>query len=354
MTNKQIPVPKQTFKVTIGMPVYNVADYIHASLTSALNQDIDDIEILVIDDCGTDSSIEIVQQLQATHSKGRCIRIIRHDGNKGVAEARNTIIREAQGKYIFFLDSDDLITPIAISTLYKSAETEGSELTYGSTIVREMDGKEYPYFVLPHLSLSGKYALANYIYGNLRQNIPYHVWNILFLTSFVRSHGFLFPPFRTGEDVLFNELVQPKVTKAMLLPDITYQYVKRPNSLMKFQTRDTISVQEALNSIKYSVILKDLCKQHCHEPYYDGKCAKTMKGIFYRVCGILKHRHQLTGEVSNRELRDIMRHPATLCDILGFKKQKGANLSFWAIGILPPSLSIWIVKIIGKKKGLIS
>ena len=354
MTNYQTLVTNPTKKVSIGMPVFNVADYVHASLTSALNQDMDDIEILVIDDCGTDSSMDIVREIQATHPKGGCIRIIKHENNKGVAEARNTFLRMAQGKYLFFLDSDDLITPTAISTLYLAAEAEGAELTYGSTNVKEMDGSEFPYFVLPKLTLSGKNALVNYIYRNLQQNIPYYVWNILYLSTFVHNNGFSFPPFRAGEDILFNEMVQPKVCKAVLLPNITYIYQKRPNSLMRFQSRETINVQEAFNSLKYSEMQKEICKSHCDKPYYPGKCAKTMKEVFYRVCGILKHRHQLTGEVSDRKLRDIMRHPSILSEILCFKQQRSVNLLFWIIGVLPPSLSIWIIKIIGKKKGLIS
>ena len=343
-----------TKKVTIGVPVFNVADYIYASLTSALNQDMDDIEILIIDDCGTDSSMEIVHQLQNSHSKGKYIRIIRHEQNKGIAEARNTILHEAQGKYLFFLDSDDLIMPSTISILYQAAEREKAELTYGSTTVREMDGKEHPFFIFPQLTISGEHALVNYIYKDIRQNIPNYVWNILFLTKFLRNHRFSFPPFRVSEDAMFNELIQSKVTKAVLLPNITYVYVKRPNSLMNFQSRDTISIQEALTTLNYSEMQKKMCQQYCHEPYYGGKCAKTMKNILYRVCGILKHRNQLTGSISDRELRNIMQHPASLSEILNFKQQKCANLLFWLLGKLPPKLSIWIIRIIGKQKGYIS
>jgi len=353
MTNYQTLTFEPTKKVTIVMPVYNVADYIYASLTSALDQDMDDMEIVVVDDCGTDSSMEIVRQLQATHPKGQCLRIIRHDVNKGLGEARNTAMREAQGKYIFLLDSDDFITPNAISTLYKAAEAECSELTYGSTVVKEMDGREHPFFVLPRLTLSGKNALVNYIYSTLRQNVPFYVWNILYLTSFLRSNGFLFPPIRKSEDIMFNELIQPKVTKAVLLPDITYCYVMRPNSLMSFQARETIGVEEALNALKYSESLKNMCKQHRAESYYDGKCAKTMKGVFYRICGILKHRQQLTGKVSDRQLRDVMCHPASLSEILRFKQHKGANLLFWFLGKLPSKLFIVAIKTIGRKKGLL-
>ena len=342
-------------KVTIGMPVYNVVDYIRESLVSALEQDIDDVEILIIDDCGTDSSMDIVRSLAASHPNGSRIRIVKHEKNKGVAEARNTILNEARGKYIFFLDSDDIITHTALSTLYKKAEEEGAELTYGSAMVREQDeGKEFIYFSLPQLTLSGQDALVNYIYGNLRQNIPYCVWNILYLSSFIKENDIRFPSFRTGEDIMFNELIQPKVRKAVLSSEITYTYRKRANSLMRFQAREQIDIEEVRSSLKYSELQKRLCLQLRDKPYFAGKCAKTMKAVFYRVCGVLKHRHQLTEDVTDQELHSVLRHPVTFNEILRFKHYKGTNIAFWILGALPPSASIRIVKFIGSKKGLIS
>ena len=342
-----------SISVTIGMPVYNVERYIKASLLSALEQDFGNIEILIVDDCGTDSSMKIIQLLKDSHPKGDSIRIVHHESNKGVGAARNTILHEARGKYILFLDSDDILAPTAISTLYKAAEEEKAEVTYGSAKVRETDGKVYNYFTLPRRVLSGKDALVNYIYGDISQNIPYYVWNILFLNSFIRDNNLVFPSFKAGEDVLFNELLQPKVTKAVLLPDVTYLYLKRPNSLMRFQYREIIGIEEARNSIRYSEMQKEICQELRNRPYYAGKCAKTMKEVFYRVCGILKHRHQLTGKIDNRDLRDMMRHPAPLKDILSFKQQKMINILFWSLGKLPPGISISIIKIIGKKKGYI-
>ena len=105
--------------VTIGFPVYNVEQFVEKSLLSALNQDFSyDYEIIVVDDCGKDHSMRIVNNIKECHPKGHIINIIRQTQNKGVAEARNAVIRQAAGKYIFFLDSDDYISKGCLTTLY--------------------------------------------------------------------------------------------------------------------------------------------------------------------------------------------------------------------------------------------
>ena len=120
------------YEVTIGIPVYNVEKYIRQTLESALAQTFPSIEFLICDDCGTDSSITIVEEYQLRHPRGKDIRILKQNKNKGVGCARNLIINEAQGKYLYFLDSDDLIVYDAIEVLYENARKYNSDIVYGS------------------------------------------------------------------------------------------------------------------------------------------------------------------------------------------------------------------------------
>ena len=89
------------YEVTIGIPVYNAEKYIRLAMDSALAQTFNDIEFLVIDDCGTDSSVDIVREYQQTHPRGKDIRIVRQPQNGGLGRARNRIIDEAQGIYLY-------------------------------------------------------------------------------------------------------------------------------------------------------------------------------------------------------------------------------------------------------------
>lgn len=66
----------KNYAVTIGIPVYNVEKYIRLTMDSALAQTFESIEFLIVDDCGTDSSISIVKELQETHPRGKDIHIL--------------------------------------------------------------------------------------------------------------------------------------------------------------------------------------------------------------------------------------------------------------------------------------
>ena len=121
--------------ITLSMPIYNVEQYIERALLSALNQTYQNLEILIVDDLGHDNSMNIVYQLKHTHPRGNCIRIITHKKNLGLGGTRNTAIESAQGKYLYFMDSDDAIVPDCIETLYNiiSQEKENELTVLGTT-----------------------------------------------------------------------------------------------------------------------------------------------------------------------------------------------------------------------------
>ncbi|BCL34078.1 glycosyltransferase family 2 protein [Nostoc sp. MS1] len=92
-------------KLSVIIPVYNSENYIAQTLKSVLSQTYHDFEIIIVDDGSTDKSIDICQQFHDAR-----IKII-HQQNRGLAGARNTGIRHAQGEYLAFIDSDDLWLP---------------------------------------------------------------------------------------------------------------------------------------------------------------------------------------------------------------------------------------------------
>ena len=94
--------------VSIVMPAYNAASTIKDSVSSVLNQSYGNFELLIVDDCSSDSTQKILRELSDQDER---IKVMRLDFNKGVAEARNLAIRYAKGKYIAFLDSDDVWLP---------------------------------------------------------------------------------------------------------------------------------------------------------------------------------------------------------------------------------------------------
>ena len=79
-------------KVTIGIPVFRVENYIKRTMESVLSQSYPDIEFLVIDDGSDDKSLEILYDIQQIHPRGKDMRILSHEHNQGVSVTRNQII----------------------------------------------------------------------------------------------------------------------------------------------------------------------------------------------------------------------------------------------------------------------
>ena len=103
--------------LSVLVPVYNVKPYLHECLASVVEQAGDDagIQILVLDDRSTDGSWPLLQEL-AQRWPGR-LQLLQHARNSGLSAARNTLIDAAQGRYLWFLDSDDKLLPDAVARL---------------------------------------------------------------------------------------------------------------------------------------------------------------------------------------------------------------------------------------------
>lgn len=103
--------------VSIIIPVYNVEPYIIRCLQSVAVQTYNYIECIIVDDCGIDHSMSLAQDFINQYQGPISFSIIRHNQNRGLAAARNSGIKHATGKFLFFLDSDDTIVPNCINLL---------------------------------------------------------------------------------------------------------------------------------------------------------------------------------------------------------------------------------------------
>ena len=114
-------------RLSFIVPFYNVEQYIEECIRSLYNQDIpqEEYEVICVDDCSPDGSRAIVERLQGEYST---LKLICHTENKRQGGARNTGIREAKGKYVWFVDSDDYIKPNCLKNLLELAESENLDL----------------------------------------------------------------------------------------------------------------------------------------------------------------------------------------------------------------------------------
>ena len=335
--------------VTIGIPVYNVELYIERCLLSVLNQTYQNLEILVIDDLGADNSMQIVEDLRQSHPKGGLLRIIHHSQNSGIGEARNTIISQAIGKYLFFIDSDDYIELNTIDILIKEAEAHHTDCVFSSC--RRVDYKtneELPTFTYSsRLEFFGKDVFANYVCQDLRWHVGINVWNILFKLDFLRKGNFCFAA-RKDEDAVFLADFYSEIERAIILPNVTYNYVSRPGSIMGNMVRNHIPTKEIRERFKADTIMTDHCARLRGRSFYAVHCARVMKHKFRAVCVAIRHRHHFTEPLPNYEIRNELKHPATFNEIVKFDRYLYFHLFFYTLSKLPSFIIVKISYVIGK------
>lgn len=117
------------YKVSIVFPVYNVEKFVEVSLKSALSQDYDSIEYVIVNDCATDGSMDIIAEVLSHSPRKQDVFIISHNKNQGLSAARNTGLDNSKGDYVFFMDSDDEISEDCISKHVAALERENADFT---------------------------------------------------------------------------------------------------------------------------------------------------------------------------------------------------------------------------------
>lgn len=341
--------------ISIGMPVYNVEKYIKRSILSVLNQSIEcNLEILVIDDCGTDHSMDIIKECQISHQRGKDIRIIKQPHNMGCWAARNRILEEAKGEYIFLLDSDDYLSEDCIEKLYAEAVNNHAEAVYGS--VKSVNDKGEPidigqnYLNQPYKVFHDIDGLARFANHRLHPTFRDYIWNTLIRRDFIEKNNLKFKQAMFCDDMIFSADMTPLVKDAVLIPDITYYYVIRDNSLSSYQFRETIKLEEIKESFRVYSYLKDKCTELKNKDYFEARCTKGMILMFYAVCGALKNRKKIKPKLTSSIIKAAIMHPLKLNEIIKFKRYRYINLGFYSLGILPAFITVLILKHAGKKK----
>lgn len=341
---------KEYYAVTIGIPVYRSFDFIQDTMNSALDQTFPDIEFLIVDDCGNDGTMDIIKCFQMNHPRGKDIRIIANETNCGVSYCRNCIIDEAKGNYLYFMDSDDTIEPVTIQLLYNAVTNNSAQVVYGSydIIDRINDSPKQIYRKNP-LVLSGENKLAMYAFKNIH---IFHVsvCNHLIDLSFLRQTRVRFMDVSYWEDMAYTTELVTKVTKSVILSDITYHYNRRQGSLSHYQTRGKLEKREILKNVSVLQYLKEKCGVVVGKPYLPYLCYNLEINSFYAVCQIMRNSRWITPKVSLIEMRSMIQHPLSMIAILKFKHKVFPNIVFWVIGNLPIPLFLSSIWLLGKMK----
>lgn len=212
-------------KITVVIPVYNVAPYITRSLESIANQTYKNIEVIFVDDCGVDNSAEIIYEYMSD-TLIDC-KLLRHSCNRGLSAARNTGLEAATGDYVYFLDSDDDITPDCIESLVAPLNLWQYDVVVGDYNV--IGGGCYSPLVLPEGPL---YSNDDIIKAYAEGKWYVMAWNKLCRREFLLRNKLFFKEGLIHEDVLWTFMVACKANSLYVVRQPVYNYYVRSASIM--------------------------------------------------------------------------------------------------------------------------
>lgn len=229
-------------QISVIVPVYNVEKYLAECLDSVLMQDFDDYEILCVEDKSQDRSREILQEYACRNER---IRMILHDQNAGLSAARNSGLAVAQGKYILFVDSDDILAEGALRKLYTYAEEKTAEIVYFNYKRIYEEGFSGSPCRVDYKNYSGLYMGKEFMRDLLKYGtFEWAVWAQFYRRDFLEQQHLRFYNGILHEDMLFTFLCAVNANHVAALNDVLYMYRCRKGSIM--QTKSNRRIESLL------------------------------------------------------------------------------------------------------------
>ena len=204
-------------KVSIIVPVYNVANYLEKCLNSLVKQTLKDIEIIVVNDGSTDNSLEIAKEYEKKYPK---LFKVYSKKNGGLSDARNFGLKYAKGKYVAFVDSDDYVKKDMFLKMYNYAIKKDLDIVVCDTIIKS-DSKEY--VLKSNLNYSND-DIKNYIIASPMAWIRLIKREILKNVKFKKGIFY--------EDLELMPSLVLKTRKIGFIDYAGYYYVQRTGSIM--------------------------------------------------------------------------------------------------------------------------
>ena len=265
-------------KVSVIVPVYNVEKYLNKCLDSLLCQSLNDVEIVLVEDGGTDKSLEIAREYAEKHQN---VKLIIHETNKGIGKTRNDGIGVAEGEYLTFVDSDDYVSSDYCEKFYEFAKENKLDFVSASTyldhdgVITEYDAESFEISDMEH----DPDILVKMTYGPC---------NKMFRTSIIK-----------GNDIRFEEKLKyedlPFVAKALknsrfgFLDGYYYYYVIHGGSQTTTLTKKNYDIYQILNIVN---------EYYEYKPYAELE-AMNIKNVIWHI---LLQREQPDDSIRNEHI----------------------------------------------------
>jgi glycosyltransferase involved in cell wall biosynthesis len=218
--------------ISINIPVFKCEKYIIRCLDSVKNQTYKNLEIILVNDCTPDDSMSLVREFANTNYDLN-VKIIEHEQNSGLSVVRNTGIKNSIGEYLYFLDSDDEITPNCIELLVdKALETDAQIIIAQNRWINTFDNTTKD-FGFPTISKK-KYFNDNLeIFSAYSDgDFPSSSWNKLIKRHFIIKNSIFFIPGLFAQDELWFFHLLLKTKTLAIVDDITYLYYLHGESVI--------------------------------------------------------------------------------------------------------------------------
>lgn len=274
-------------KISVIIPCYNVENYIDRCIESIIGQSIglDSLEIICINDCSTDATLEHLKQWEAEHSDS--IILIDCDENMGLGKARNVGLEYAGCKYVAFIDSDDWIEPDYFSRMYSEALLNDCQVVScgfirdESTLLKynENDAEE----AFTFYSVTNESERKSFFH---EQSHRLYAWGKLIKKSFLVDNNILFPEHLAYEDVTWGNKVHMCLEKSSITKRNMYHYFIKQDSLVLKKNAvhhiDHLTINELLWDMwTQDDLFEKYADELVYEYYYNAYLA-TLKIIVYR------------------------------------------------------------------------
>ena len=215
---------------SVIIPIFDVEPYLRKCLDSVCSQNIKNIEIICVDDASPDACSEIVRTYAERDSR---IHYVLHDVNRGLAAARNTGLDLAKGEYVLFVDADDYLRENALQVLFNTVERERAQVIYFNLESFHDNDQSYTSPLFPDFAtkdpVTGKQVFETTLNDHyFRGSVCAQCWR----RDVLQSKGLRFIEGIYHEDTLFSLYSQLAVERAVVIPDILYQYRIRRKSIM--------------------------------------------------------------------------------------------------------------------------
>lgn len=256
---------------TIIIPLYNKESYVENTINSILNQTFTDYEVLIVNDCSTDTSIEKVKPY--LNDK---IKLIEHSENKGLSAARNTGINNAIANYITFLDADDLWKPTFLETIFRLINDFPEAKIFGTNYEEVYSNKIVTPKNLPNVLKPNSSQIFDFFKFNLGQGI-YNHGSVSFHKEVYSKAGMYDENIDFAEDIDFN-IRANYYFKLAYSNTIQMQYFMETGTQL---TRSSILNKRLPDYDKYDVFAtenKEIAKYLAFERYVLAKHIKTDGG----------------------------------------------------------------------------